>query len=93
MLLVASKVAGKRFPVSMSTTSILIDLFKNGLRMGPLVNARMTAASTLALPHGVAFAGAQGAIQAVQSGANHFVQTNCIREFAQHWAPAGTTAC
>ncbi|DBB15359.1 hypothetical protein WJX82_007179 [Trebouxia sp. C0006] len=51
----------------MSTTSILIDLFKNGLRMGPLVNARMTAASTLALPHGIAFAGAQGAIQAVQS--------------------------
>lgn len=42
--------------------------------MGPLVNARMTAASTLALPHGIAFAGAQGAIQAVQSGANKFAQ-------------------
>ena len=67
----------------MSTTSILIDLFKNGLRMGPLVNARMTAASTLALPHGIAFAGAQGAIQAVQSGANEFAQAICVREYAQ----------
>ncbi len=68
----------------MSTTSILIDLFKNGLRMGPLVNARMTAASTLALPHGIAFAGAQGAIQAVQSGANDFAQAACVRECTQH---------
>jgi len=83
-LLVASKISSNPFPISMSTTSILIDLFKNGLRMGPLVNARMTAASTLALPHGIAFAGAQGAIQAVQSGANDFVLTNSVREFAQH---------
>lgn len=52
----------------MSTTSILLDLFKNGVRMGPIVNARMSAASTLALPYGISFAGAQGAIQAVQSG-------------------------
>lgn len=52
----------------MSTTSTLLDLVKNGARMGPIVNARMTAAATLALPYGISFAGAQSAIQAVQSG-------------------------
>ena len=51
-----------------STASILLDLVKNGARMGPLVNARMTAAAMIAMPYGVSFAGAQSCIQAVQSG-------------------------
>ena len=36
--------------------------------MGPIVNARMTAAAFFGMPYGVAFAGAQGCIQAVESG-------------------------
>ncbi|KAL3131428.1 hypothetical protein ABBQ38_007740 [Trebouxia sp. C0009 RCD-2024] len=51
-----------------STTQILLDLVKNGARMGPIVNARMTAAAFFGMPYGIAFAGAQGVIQAVQSG-------------------------
>lgn len=47
---------------------ILLDLVKNGARMGPIVNARMTAAAFFGMPYGIAFAGAQGCIQAVQSG-------------------------
>ena len=53
-----------------TTTQILLDLVKNGARMGPIVNARMTAAAFFGMPYGVAFAGAQGVIQAVQSGKN-----------------------
>lgn len=37
--------------------------------MGPIVNARMTAAAVMGLPYGVAFAGAQSTIQAVEAGA------------------------
>ena len=51
-----------------STVGILLDLVKNGARMGPIANARMTAAAVLALPYGVSFAGAQSCIQAVKSG-------------------------
>ena len=51
-----------------TTAGILLDLVKNGARMGPIVNARMTAAAFFGMPYGIAFAGAQGCIQAVQSG-------------------------
>ena len=53
-----------------TTAGVLLDLVKNGARMGPIVNARMTAAAFFGMPYGIAFAGAQGCIQAVQSG-NH----------------------
>ena len=36
--------------------------------MGPIANALMTAAAFFGMPYGIAFAGAQGCIQAVQSG-------------------------
>ena len=52
----------------MTTPGVLMALLRDNLRIGPIVNARMTAAAVMGLPYGVAFAGAQSTIQAVDSG-------------------------
>lgn len=52
----------------MASATFLMALLRDNLRMGPIVNARMTAAALMGLPYGVAFAGAQATIQAVEAG-------------------------
>ena len=59
--------------------------------MGPIANARMTAAAFFGMPYGIAFAGAQGCIQAVQSGTcvlparnSLFVSGTCLTPYLRY---------